>query len=135
MNIRRTTKKKANRFETLGEAVEEYKEPDTIEPSSIAEDPAPLDADGTNTNEPNKHQRATDERLNQLESTMGSIAKALTNIHESIEDIRSRQNEQNRQTPTLDPDQPHPNTPMLDQPSAETPLTTTPMYQHTPKQY
>ena len=45
MTTRCNTKKKNNRFENLGGAVEEYKEPDTVKPSSITEDPALLDID------------------------------------------------------------------------------------------
>ena len=85
MTPHRTTKKKTNRFETLGDVVEEYKEPDTIKPSSITEDPALLDTDETNNNPTNKHQCATDERLDQLKSTMGSIA----NTHRTNTNIRS----------------------------------------------
>ena len=134
MTSRRNTRKNANRFQTLEEAVEEHKEPDTIDPSSVTHDPAIADEDHPTADNPVGTQRATDERLDQIETTISSIADALTNIHDTIEDIRSRQNAPNIQTPTPthDPNQLTSNLHMLHQASVSTPLTVTTMNQQTP---
>ena len=108
MTSRRAARKKANRFETLDEAVEEYKEPDTIEPSSVTNDPDLLQDELNPDMDPEEHQVRTNDRLDHLEETMSGIADALSIIQASIEDIRSRQNDGSNQAPppTFDPNQP-----------------------------
>ena len=109
MTTRRSTRKKANRFEALDKAVEEYKEPNTIEPSNVTNDPDLLHEEQNAAIDPNEHQIRTNDRLDNLEETMSGIADALTIIHASIEDIRSRQNDTPKQTSPLlfDPNQPN----------------------------
>ena len=104
---RRTTRKKNNRHDPLDDAVDEYKDPDTIEPISVTNDPNPTDDDIPQTTT-NAFQTKTNDRLEQLETSITGIADALTIIHEAIEDVRSRQNEPPQQTldPTFDPNQP-----------------------------
>ena len=109
MTSRRAARKKTNRFDALDEAVDEYKEPEVIDPSSITNDRDILNEELNPDTDPNDHQVKTNNRLDQLEDTMSGIADALTIIHASIEDIRSRQNDTSNQTspPTFDPNQPN----------------------------
>ena len=136
MTSRRKTRKNNNRFETLAEAAEESKDPETNDPSIVTaanEDPEPAH---TKSTDPFDHQTKTDDRLDHLESTMGEIANALVIIHDSIENIRSRQNDPDKNTsiPTFDPNQPSSTIPIIDphQASVNTPLTNPTTCQTTP---
>ena len=89
-----TTQNKPNCFDPLvGEAVEEHKDPDPIEQSSITFDYPALSDDDTSLKETFVlFQQKTNDQFEQMEDTFCGIAEALTAIDQSLGEIHSRQN-------------------------------------------
>ena len=131
MTSRRAARKTKNRFDLLSETIDENKDTDTTAPSSITEVSTSVDDDVPPAPTKIEYQKQTDTRLEHMETSIGGIADALVLIHESIEEIRSRQNDpnQNPPPPTFDPNQP---IIASQQTSVNTPLTTPTMYNRTP---